>query len=185
MRALTISKATNRTVVFDFIKKQFQFHYDAVINDEGRDLYTAIDRSGNLQAAFCTNNDPNEFISAHYTGNVIAALEKGFMRSMHGCRVIELTHLALLQPRSLCQLNSTLVEFLSNRSDYLVCTVVKPIADFFQRKSFAPIELAAASLEALPEQQQHCWGSYYSHSPVVMAGDMSFARTVSEVATSP
>jgi hypothetical protein len=56
------------------------------------------------------------------------------------------------------------------QTELLVCTATRELAAFFERKGIAPHILGKASLQQLPPNLQHGWGSYYEHAPTVLLG---------------
>lgn len=181
---VTGSRSHLQPEVLDFIRSQFLTHYGAAISDIGSNetLYDVRDSFGRLHAAFTLNRQPKDFFCRHYIGDIATALADNFKDQFQHATIVELSHLALRTPKSLCLLNPYMVEFLSKEADFVVCTVIQPIAEFFRRKNFAPVPLGAASLDALPLSQQGQWGSYYQKNPVVVCGDLTHACAVTQIA---
>ena len=168
--SITNVEGEKRDEAFAFIAAQFEQHFGATISDDSDELYAIYNNCGELDAAFGLNRRRENFFSNYYVDNLNRRLQDTFPDLLTTEKTVEFVHFSVRTPRLVCQLLPCLAEFLSLQTELLVCTATCELAAFFERKGIAPHILGKASLQQLPENLQHGWGSYYEHSPTVLLG---------------
>ena len=165
-----------RLRVAAFVRSQFQRHFNAAVDDDTAELYGIYAADGKLAGAFGLSFEPRQFFSRHYVGDVREVLQPPFGMSMAQGSVVELSHLCVVKPATICRIVPVLAKFLSARADLLVCTVTSELARYFNRRGLASHQLGRASFDCLPCTERAGWGEYYAHEPVVLAGDLRLAN---------
>ncbi len=163
-------EGAQRQNVFQFIAAQFEQHFGACITDDSDELYAIYNDKRQLDAAFGLNRQPDQFFINHYVDNLNDRLNEKFPNFAEPPPLAEFVHFSVRTPRLVCQLLPVLREFLSRETSLLVCTATRELATFFSRKGIAPHVLGHASLQQLPSELQHGWGTYYEHAPTVLLG---------------
>jgi thermostable hemolysin len=158
-----------------FIREQFAEHFGAEVTDDTTEVYAVQRATGEIDAAFGLNREVTQFFCRHYVGDVQKRLIQHEGISATGASMVELAHLCVRHPATLCRILPQLATFLAGEADYLACTVTYELARFFQRKHLAPVSLGPARISDLPTHINGEWGSYYDHSPEVVMGNLSNA----------
>lgn len=169
-------EGAHRQQVFQFIAAQFEQHFGACITDDSDELYGIYSEERQLDAAFGLNRQPDQFFINHYVDNLSDRLTEKYPNSGQPQPLAEFVHFSVRTPRLVCQLLPVLREFLSQETSLLVCTATRELATFFSRKGIAPHVLGHASLQKLPTDLQHGWGTYYEHAPTVLLGQPQDTR---------
>ncbi len=158
-----------------FIRDQFAEHFDAQVCDDTEEVYAVQRPGGEIDAAFGLSRNPSQFFCRHYVGDVATQVARREGPLAQNASMVELAHLCVRHPATLCRIMPQLAAFLASRADYLVCTVTCELANFFRRKGLAPQSLGPARASKLPTTVQGGWGSYYEHLPEVVMGNLTNA----------
>ena len=173
---LARAREDERNDVVAFIQQQFKTRFDAVVGDDTPTLYRAVDRSGQLIAAFGVRWNPETFFVRHYIGDVVETLQQSMDGEVTAHNVLELNHLCANRPDVLCRLAPVIARYFYERGvGFIVCTATARLGQFLARKKVAPVTLGIALQSHLPASLQGSWGSYYEHAPTVRAGDLRHA----------
>ena len=158
-----------------FIREQFTEHFGAEVTDDTTEVFAVQRATGEIDAAFGLNRDPSHFFCRHYVGNVHSRLIQHEGICATSASMVELAHLCVRHPATLCRILPQLAAFLAGEADYLACTVTHELARFFQRKHLAPMSIGPARISDLPTHIKGEWGNYYDHLPEVVMGNLSNA----------
>lgn len=98
-------------------------------------------------------------------------------RSGHAVRredIVEVGNLSALYPGAARWLILAVTSLLHDEGfRWVTFTGTTALRNGFHRLGLRPIELGAAALTHLPEQERVAWGRYYDGMPTVMAGDIA------------
>lgn len=155
-----------------FIREQFAQHFAAEVTDDTTEVYAVKRATGEIDAAFGLNREVTQFFCRHYIGDVKKRLIQQEGSCATDARMVELAHLCVRHPATLCRILPQLAAFLAGEADYLACTVTHELARFFRRKHLAPMSLGPARITDLPTHIKGEWGSYYDHLPEVVMGNL-------------
>jgi hypothetical protein len=112
----------------------------------------------------------------HYLDHPIeVTLQNRLRQPVRREEVIEVGNLSALYPGAARWLIVALTVMLYDEGyRWVVFTGTKALHNGFHRLGLRPVELGAATLMHLPAEERADWGSYYDHSPKVLAGSIAY-----------
>jgi len=173
----------DRCDIVQFMSSQFYRHFDAQLNDDTQEVYSVRSIDGHLLAAFGLNRRVDEFFCRHYVQDVRHTLQGAVSAAIDPKSILEISHLSVVEARTVCRLIPSLAAFLAEQANYVVCTATRTLAKLFIRRGLAPHKLGMADQNQLPLELRQGWGDYYDHEPMVLGGDVTLAaECLAEVA---
>ena len=170
-------EAGERARVQRFISDCFQSEHGAHITHFMPRLFRLMTRRGELAAAFGIRGAAGERLFLEtYLENPIEqelAIRLGYAPPRN--KIVEVGNLAAALPGAVRWLIVALTVRLHQEGyEWVVFTGTQELRNGFHRLGLRPIILHDADITALDESEQAQWGSYYSNSPLVMAGNIGY-----------
>lgn len=178
MPTIKIFAATGlkRIQAMEFIRRHFSEHFGAAVDDDTEEVYVVESSSGIIEAAFGLNRQPASFFCKRYLSEDLELAVFGQQQDKQSPALVELAHLCVNRPSTLCRIMGELASFLASQGDQLICTVTRQLARYFKRAGLAPRIVAHARAEHLSKADQVRWGSYYLQQPMVITGNLLTAQ---------
>lgn len=161
-----------RNEIENFIAAEFAKHFGADVDQFMPTLLGMHDAGGRtLAAAGCRAATAEPLFLEVYTQEPIEqAIERRVGVSVPRDQIVEIGSLACRDVRAAMAIVTAIVPYLIDAGyTWVVFTGADTVIRVFRRLQLYPIELCVAD-KALLGDRQYSWGSYYDHSPTVMAG---------------
>lgn len=158
-----------------FIRECFATAHNARIAKFMPRLFSLRSKRNELIAAFGLRAAASDrlFLETYLDQPIEEALQSRLGTAVRREEIIEVGNMSALYPGAARWLIVAVTALLCREGyKWVVFTGTPTLRNGFHRLGLRPVELGTAALEALPLQEQSDWGSYYDHSPVVMAGDI-------------
>jgi hypothetical protein len=169
------AKSAHRRRIESFIAAEFRAHFDARLSHFMPTLVGLHDAAGELKAAVGYRAAASEklFLESYTNGPIEEVLLRQSGVRVARAEIVEVGSLACRGGRAAFEIVTALVPALiENGFSWVVFTGADTVRNVFRRLQLKPISLCIANKTVLGEQQ-HEWGSYYQHNPVVMAGRLA------------
>lgn len=140
-------------------------------------LLSLQDYRGDLIAAFGLRAASNSrlFLETYLDQPIEDILQSRLGEVVRREEIIEVGNLSALYPGASRWLIVALTAMLHDEGyKWVTFTGTLALRNGFSRLGLRPIELGRATLAHLPPADRANWGSYYEHSPMVMAGDIAY-----------
>ncbi|AUM14303.1 thermostable hemolysin [Ketobacter alkanivorans] len=164
-----------RARVERFIAHRFQEQHQAKIRAFLPMLVALESVSGEIYAAIGVRSaNAEKLFLEQYLNNPIEAEIARYSRTECGRKdVIEVGNLAAGQRGISRYFFAVLTDVLLQwGARWLACTGTPDVVNVFHRLGMQPLEIAGANPDCLPDRGSQ-WGSYYSHNPIVMVGEVA------------
>ncbi len=169
-----------RTEVEDFIRGVYRERHGAEVRHFAPVLVSLHEADGSVMAAAgyrCAGHGAL-FLERYLNGPVEACLGLAGAAEPVRSRIVEVGHLAGTRAGAGRQLIMALGPHLATQGfEWVVSTLTQELRHLFLRLGIAPLALGVAD-PALLGDEAASWGSYYDHSPVVLAGPLALALQV-------
>lgn len=165
------SRHPERAELEQYIHDRFAREYGADIN---KYMPSLIKYSSDVQTyaavGFRTAANHQLFLETYLDKAIETELTEITQLAIRREKIIEVGNLAATKPGSSAALFGALACFLDRIGyEWVVICATPTVQNVFSKLQIPLIRLAEASREALPEDQQALWGSYYQCKPLVMA----------------
>lgn len=167
----------DRGEIEGFIRRCFVAAHGARISHCMPRLLSLQDPRGELIAAFGLRAASNSslFVETYLDRPVEDILQSRLGEAVRRDEIIEVGNLSALYPGAARWLIVALTAMLHDDGyKWVTFTGTTALRNGFSRLGLRPVELGAATLQHLPPAERADWGSYYDHSPMVMAGDIAY-----------
>ncbi len=161
-----------RKEVEHFIAAVFAKSYGANISQFMPELVALRDQNGVLMAAFGLRNAAQEnlFLEQYFNDPVESLLEKKLGLSLARTDIICIGNLAVANPRNAGVLIAHVIQHsLAIGIKWAVATAHHSLQNGLIKGGRDVYPLCSAHQTALPVHEQAVWGSYYQHTPQVVA----------------
>jgi len=165
-----------RDDVESFIVACFEEMHAARIHHFMPRLLSLRSRMGDMIAAFGLRSAAHSplFLETYLGQPIEELLQARLGESVRRDQIVEVGHLSALYPGASRWLIVAVTALLYEEGyRWVAFTGTSSLRNGFHRLGLRPMVLGAATLEHLPVHERSAWGSYYDHSPVVMAGDIA------------
>ncbi|HMV53817.1 MAG TPA: thermostable hemolysin [Rhodocyclaceae bacterium] len=159
-----------------FICQRFRREYGARVTHFMPHLMAERDERLQWKAAVgYTPADTHELFLEHYLDEPVeSALSRAFEADVTRDEVVEVGNLAADTPGAARRVIHQVTRYLHHAGfRWVVFTATRELANSFRRLHLIPTELAVADPARLPDRGSR-WGSYYSHDPRVMGGNIAW-----------
>lgn len=170
--SLTPQAGLRRAETEAFIRAAYARAHGATVTRFMPELLALRDAEGNVLAACGLRVAAGSrlFLEAYLDAPVETVLEQRIGLSVPRAGIVEVGNLAVSGSGSARTLIRALTDCLHARGpDWVVFTAVPTLHNAFLRLGIAPLPLARAHAERLPEGERAAWGRYYEANPQVMA----------------
>lgn len=171
---LHLPEDARRAEVEDFIRGVYQRHYGASVQEFTPVLVSLADTDGQVVAAagYRSAAAGPLFLERYLREPVEDELAWHAGRSLARREIVEIGHLAAGRAGAGRRLMLLLGPHLAQqRFRWAVATLTRELRQLMTRLGLTPLALAAADPKALGADAA-CWGSYYEHVPLVLAGEI-------------
>jgi hypothetical protein len=164
--------SSRRREVEEFIRAEFREHFGANIRHFMPQLIALHGPRGDLRAAVgCRSAAAEKLFLETYT---ITPIERVIATRLGvdvpRAQIVEVGSLACVNGRAATEIVTGLIPALINAGfTWVVFTGADTVRNVFHRLNLVPFALCAAD-QSLLGAEQHDWGSYYDHNPIVMTG---------------
>lgn len=170
-------ESPGRGSVQAFIHRVYRERYGADVTQFAPVLVALHDDDGDLVAAagYRAAGTGALFLERYLRSPVQTLLQAGGAAVPERGRIAEVGHLAAGRPGEGRRLILLLGPHLAAQGfQWVVSTLTEELRHLFMRLGIAPLALGVADPDALGAEAA-CWGSYYDHRPVVLAGQVELA----------
>lgn len=163
---------TGRVATERFISDCFLTCFGSNINAFMPRLFSVEDERGTTWGAFGLRSATQRlFLEQYLDEPVEAQLSRVAGTRVERSTVVEVGHFSGIYPGALRAMIELLIAHLHREGhEWVVFTGTVDLRNAFGRLGLTPVDLGAASIDRLPPSQRDAWGSYYAHSPRVLAG---------------
>lgn len=161
-----------RAALEEFVRREFLSHFNARVTQFMPELLALRGGDGEIRAVVgCRAAARERLFLETYTQEPIERVlsrHKGFVVARE--RIVEIGSLACRTASGAIAIVQSLVPYLLSAGfSWVVFTGATTVMNVFRYLGLAPEPLCAADPRLLGEAR-HAWGTYYDHSPHVMAG---------------
>jgi len=165
-----------RIAVERFVHACFKRYYQADIHGFMPMLLSLSNEHGDLQAVlgFRHANENPLFLENYLDQPVEQLLASRIHAPVDRSRLLEVGNLAVSASGGGRWLITAMTAYLSTKHcEWVLFTIGPALRNVFSRLGLELIDLAPASRDRLPAEEQAVWGSYYDQKPRVMAGNIA------------
>jgi hypothetical protein len=172
----------HRRAAESFVHDCFRHHYQAEIQHFLPILMGLCDDNQRLQAVLGFRHachGEQLFLEYYLNQPVEQVLASRIQAPVDRERLVEVGNLAVTNHGGGRWLITALTAYLSaTQAEWAIFTIGPVLQNAFKRMGLELIELAEASRESLPSDEQPLWGNYYEQRPKVMAGNVAHGHAV-------
>jgi hypothetical protein len=164
-----------------FVKRCFQQHYGAEINQFMPQLMSLNDQHNELLAVLgiCHADRHPLFLENYLKRPAEQVLASKISMPIDRLSLVEVGNLAVSRAGGGRWLITALTAYLSAAgAEWALFTIGPVLINTFRRLGLDLIELGEARRESLPLEERARWGSYYEQKPKVMAGNIYHGHRV-------
>lgn len=161
-----------------FVARRFADRFGARVSRFMPELHGFVDANANLRAVvgLCPAASGALFLERYLDRPVEQVLSATLGREIERSRIVEVGNLAVAGSSGVRALLAPLTVRLAEAGyDWVVFTGTELLRNAFHRNGLAPMYLTEADPSRLGAESAE-WGSYYAHSPCVMAGRIEEGR---------
>jgi hypothetical protein len=164
----------DRSSVEAFISQRFAESYGCRIEAFMPRLFSVRSRNGDICGAFGLRSAQRNLFLEQYLDTpiekTVAAIAGGRVERQ---AIVEVGHFSGAFPGAVRAMIVLLTERLHRDGfDWVVFTGTTGLRNAFCRLGLCPIDVQAATIDRLPEEEHAAWGSYYDHAPRVLVGNI-------------
>lgn len=169
--------SAGRAEVEAFIRSVYRERFGADVRHFAPTLVSLRDGDGNVVAAagYRAGDDEPLFLERYLDRPIDVRLSETCPHPVPRHRLVEVGHLAASRAGAGRLVIALLGPHLAAQGfQWVVSTLTQELRHLFLRLGIAPVALGVADPELLGDDAA-CWGSYYDHRPVVLAGNLDLA----------
>jgi len=169
--------SAGRGEVEAFIQEIYRERFGADVRHFAPTLVSLRDADGSVIAAagYRAGDDEPLFLERYLEQPIDARLSETCRHPVPRHRLVEVGHLAASRAGAGRLVIALLGPHLAAQGfQWVVSTLTQELRHLFLRLGIAPVALGVADPELLGDEAT-CWGSYYDHRPVVLAGNLEVA----------
>ena len=163
-----------RMTAEQFISRRFHESYASRVELFMPRLFTLRRQNGDICGAFGLRSANRKLFLEQYLDTPIdqvIAARTG--RATERRSIVEVGHFSGAFPGSARAMIELLTEQLHREGvEWVAFTGTTALRNTFTRLGLAPIDIQAATVDRLPEDERSAWGSYYDNSPRVLVGNV-------------
>ena len=163
-----------RVTAEQFISRRFHESYASRVELFMPRLFTLRQQNGDICGAFGLRSANRKLFLEQYLDTPIdqvIAARTG--RATERRSIVEVGHFSGAFPGSARAMIELLTEQLHREGvEWVAFTGTTALRNTFSRLGLAPIDIQAATVDRLPEDERAAWGSYYDNSPRVLVGNV-------------
>lgn len=164
----------DRAVVEKFISQRFVESFGSRVEVFMPRLFSLRNQDGDICGAFGLRSANRKLFLEQYLDTpidkTIAARTGGLVKRRS---IVEVGHFSGAFPGAVRAMIALLTERLHREGfEWVVFTGTTPLRNAFSHLGLSPIDIQAATVERLPEEERAAWGSYYDHRPRVLVGNV-------------
>lgn len=157
-----------------FISRRFHESFASRVELFMPRLFTLRQQNGDICGAFGLRSANRKLFLEQYLDTPIdrvIAARTG--RTIERRSIVEVGHFSGAFPGSARAMIELLTEQLHREGvEWVAFTGTSALRNSFSRLGLAPIDIQAATIDRLPENERAAWGSYYDNSPRVLVGNV-------------
>jgi hypothetical protein len=159
----------------DFIRQRYAASFGARLEQFMPHLYSLCGPRQEIVGAFGLRHGDQPFFLEHYLDQPVeVAIARQIGRPVDRSRIVEVGQFAGDGPGAMRALIGALTDHLHRRGvEWVVFTGTIALRNAFKRLGLQPRVLGQADPSCLPADARAAWGSYYTHSPLVLFGNVS------------
>ena len=167
-------EGANRAAVEDFISQRFAESFGSRIEGFMPRLFSVRNREGKICGAFGLRSaNRNLFLEQYLDTSIEKTIAARVGVKVERRAIVEVGHFSGAVPGVVRAMIGLLTEHLHREGyEWVVFTGTTSLRNAFCRLGLCPIDIQAATIDRLPEEERAAWGSYYDHAPRVLVGNI-------------
>jgi len=164
----------NRAVVETFISQRFAETFGSRVESFMPRLFSMRNRDGDICGAFGLRSASRKLFLEQYVDTPIdKIITERLGKRVERRSIVEVGHFSGVFPGAVRAMIGLLTEHLHREGfEWVVFTGTSSLRNAFTRLGLSPIDIQAASIDRLPEDERAAWGEYYEHAPHVLVGSV-------------
>ena len=164
----------DRAAVEAFISQRFAESFGSRIEGFMPRLFSLRNRDGDICGAFGLRSaNRNLFLEQYLDTPIEKTIAARVGGSVERRTIVEVGHFSGAIPGAVRAMIGLLTERLHREGfEWVVFTGTAGLRNAFCRLGLCPIDVQAATIDCLPEEEHAAWGSYYDHAPRVLVGNI-------------
>jgi hypothetical protein len=157
-----------------FISQRFAESFGSRVEAFMPRLFSLRNQEGVICGAFGLRSaNRNLFLEQYLDAPIEKTIAANVGGKIERQTIVEVGHFSGAFPGAVRALIGLLTEHLHREGfEWVVFTGTTGLRNAFFRLGLSPIDIQAATLDRLPEEERAAWGSYYDHAPRVLAGNI-------------
>ena len=165
---------TNRATVETFISQRYAESFGSRVESFMPRLFSMRNRDGDICGAFGLRSASRKlFLEQYFDTPIDRILMERLGKRIERRAIVEVGHFSGVFPGAVRAMIGLLTEHLHRAGfEWVVFTGTSALRNAFSRLGLSPIDIQAASIDRLPEDERAAWGQYYEHAPHVLVGNV-------------
>ena len=164
----------DRAAVERFISQRFAESFGSRIEGFMPRLFSVRNREGKICGAFGLRSaNRNLFLEQYLDTPIEKTIAAHTGDKVERRTIVEVGHFSGALPGAVRAMIGLLTQHLYREGfEWVVFTGTTGLRNAFFRLGLSPIDIQAASIDRIPEEERAAWGSYYDHAPRVLVGNI-------------